>query len=147
VRKAPTYALESVLSDAMSICGDLTHIATRLYIADMRYRSIAVAVAVYLATLTVLSYVVWGPWEGVDPRTFSWWVTSLVLLFHVGVGFVIGRWWAVALPLVWALLSSGAGGYDTPLGIQILFQTFFLWGPALALGVAVSKLRRGTRSS
>jgi hypothetical protein len=102
----------------------------------------AVAVAVYLVAGAALSYLVWGPWEGVDPRPFSWWVISLVLAFHVAVGAAVGRWWALALPVAWAVISIPADGYDTPVATQIAFQTPFLWAPALAVGVAASKLAR-----
>jgi hypothetical protein len=105
----------------------------------MRYRR-TIAAAVYLAFGAAVSYLVWGPWGGVDPRPHSWWVYFLIIAFHTGVGLVIGRWWALALPLAWALLSLGAEGYDTPVWILIAFQTPFLWVPAIALGVAGSKL-------
>jgi hypothetical protein len=110
----------------------------------MRYKASAFVV-LYLGTGAALSYLVWGPWEGVDPRPFSWWVISLVFAFHVAVGAAIGRWWAVILPLVWALLSIPADGYDTPVWVQIAFQTFFLWAPALALGVASAQILRRMR--
>jgi len=97
------------------------------------------AALAYLACLLTLSYVVWGPWEGVDPRTRSWWVYLLVAVFHVLCGLVIARWWAVGLPLVWAAASIGAGGYDTPIALVIAFQTLFIWGPALAAGVAAGR--------
>jgi hypothetical protein len=87
-----------------------------------------------------LSYLVWGPWEGVDPRPHAWWVYGLVMAFHAGVGVAIGRWWALALPLAWAFLSLGADGYDSPVWIMIAFQTPFMWAPAIGLGVAVAKL-------
>jgi len=102
-------------------------------------------VILYLGTGAALSYLVWGRWEGVDPRPFSWWVIFLVFAFHVVVGVGIGRWWALGLPLVWALLSIPAEGYDTPVAVQIAFQTLFLWAPALAIGVAASKLARRKR--
>jgi hypothetical protein len=101
-----------------------------------------VAVAIYLAGGAALSYLVWGPWEGVDPRPFSWWVILLVLTFHVAVGAAVGRWWGLGLPLVWAVISVPADGYDTPVATQIAFQTLFLWAPALAVGIAGSKLAR-----
>jgi hypothetical protein len=102
----------------------------------------AVAVAVYVVAGAALSYLVWGPWEGVDPRPFSWWVISLVLAFHVVVGAAVGGWWALGLLVAWALISIPADGYDTPVATQIAFQTPFLWAPALAVGVAASKLAR-----
>jgi hypothetical protein len=155
--------------------GCLTHISDLLYIAWMRYRrSIAVAshfalpgrnritngrrpqngwrgralaVAVYLAAGAAVSYLVWGPWEGVDPWPFSFWVLGLLFVFHLFVGAAIGRWWAVLLPLAWALISFGAEGYDTPVAIVLLFQTPFLWAPALFVGVAGRKLAAAVRST
>ena len=98
------------------------------------------AVAVYLAATAAISYYVWGPWEGVDGRAHGWWAFAALALFHVAVGAAIARWWAVALPLAWALMSVGAGGYDTPVWIIVLFQAPFSWAPAVAIGVAARKL-------
>lgn len=65
-----------------------------------------------------------------------------MVAFHVAVGAAVGRWWALGLPLAWAVISIPADGYDTPVATQIAFQTLFLWAPALAVGVAASKLAR-----
>jgi hypothetical protein len=86
------------------------------------------AVVFYLGLGAAYSYLGWN-------QPYSWWVVSAFLLIHVVTGFLIGRWWAVLLPLVWALVSVGADGYDTPLHVIVLFQTPFFWAPALALGV------------
>lgn len=93
----------------------------------------AAAVLVYLGAGAAYSYLGWN-------QPFSWWVVSAFLLLHLATGFVIGRWWAVLLPLAWALVSIGAHGYDTPLRIIILFQTPLFWAPAIALGVALRRL-------
>jgi hypothetical protein len=84
-------------------------------------------VAVTLLTTSPLSYLVWGPWEGVDPHPFSWTVCAALLTFHA-LGAVIGRWWALALP---ACLGDHLGPR---------------W-PALAIGIAARKLydRAGPR--
>jgi hypothetical protein len=111
------------------------------------WRGRAVAVTVYLAAGAAVSYLVWGPWEGVDPWPFSFWVLGLLFVFHLFVGAAIGRWWAVVLPLAWALISLGAEGYDTPVSIVLLFQTPFLWAPALLVGVAGRKLATAVRST
>jgi hypothetical protein len=100
--------------------------------------SIAFSVA-YLGVGAAMSYLVWGPWEGVDPRPFAWWTLLGLAIFHVLVGFAIGRWWALALPLAWALLSLGAEGYDIPVTTQLLFQAP-LWISFLAVGVALRRL-------
>ena len=98
-----------------------------------------VAVVVYLAVGAAMSYLVWGPWEGVDPRPFAWWVILALALAHVSVGFAIGRWWAVLLPLAWAVLSLGAEGYDVPVTTQLLFQAPLFWMPSLGIGVALRR--------
>lgn len=104
------------------------------------------AVALYLAMGMAMSYLIWGPWEGVDPRPFAWWTTLALALFHALVGFLIGRWWAITLPLPWALLSLGAEGYDIPVTTQLLFQAPFLWIPALAVGIGARRLLPHLRS-
>jgi len=106
----------------------------------MRTAAVGIATVVYLAAGAAVSYLVWGPWEGVDPRPFAWWTLLSLAVFHVLVGFVIGRWWALALPLAWAALSIGAEGYDIPVTTQLLFQAPFLWIPSLALGVALRRV-------
>ncbi len=100
----------------------------------------AAAVTCYLGVGAAMSYLVWGPWEGVDPRPFAWWTLLALVLFHIAVGAAIGRWWALALPLAWALLSLGAEGYDIPVTTQLLFQAPFLWIPSLGLGLALRRL-------
>jgi hypothetical protein len=107
-------------------------------------RAIEVGVAaLYLGLTLTLSYAVWGPYEGVqhDPAWAAddrlW--PALVIL-HVAVGAAIGRWWALALPVAWALLSAPAGGYDTPVWIGIAFNLPFYWLPAIALGIAARKI-------
>jgi len=102
----------------------------------------AISIAIYLIVGAALSYLVWGPWEGVDPRPFAWWVLAAIAAFHVAVGAVIGRWWALALPLAWAGISIGAEGYDVPVATQILFQAPFIWIPSLALGIALRRVAR-----
>jgi hypothetical protein len=97
-------------------------------------------VLVYLAVGAAYSFLFWGPWDGTDPNPTSWWALSALLLFHVVMGAAIGRWWAILLPLAWSALSVSAEGYDTPVWAIILFQTPFVWAPALAVGVALRKL-------
>lgn len=100
------------------------------------------AVAVHLALTLTLSYVVWGPYDGLehDPEWASdhrLWPALVVL--HIAAGAAIGRWWAIALPIAWALLSVPAGGYDTPVWIGIAFNLPFFWLPATVLGIALRK--------
>ena len=94
----------------------------------------------YLGVGAAMSYLVWGPWEGIDPRPFAWWTLLTLVVFHVMIGLAIGRWWALVLPFAWALVSLGAEGYDIPVTTQLLFQAPFLWIPALALGVALRRI-------
>jgi hypothetical protein len=141
-------ALAQPLNAAYSFSRDLTHIANVVCIATMRLRRAYwtrvardAAVVLYLAITLTVSYVLWGPYDGVEPAwAFSWWMFGTLLCLHVVVGSVIGRWWAVALPVVWAFGSAWAEGYDTPVTTVILFQSAFFWIPALAIGVVLRKL-------
>jgi len=108
----------------------------------------AAAALVYLAAGAAYTYLVWGPWDGVgfDPTSSS--MLAVLVLLHIVVGAAIGRWWAVLLPLAWSILSVPAEGYDTPVWIIILFQTPFLWAPAVAFGVGLRWVaRRVARAS
>lgn len=102
------------------------------------------AVAVYLAATVFASYGVLADstWDR-EP-----WVLPALMVLHTGAGFAIGRWWALALPVAWALLSAGAEGYDTPVSVHVAYLTPFTWIPATAVGVAarrvVERRRRGT---
>jgi hypothetical protein len=98
------------------------------------------AAAAFLLVGAAMSYLVWGRWDGVDPRPFVWWTLLALAGFHVLTGFAIGRWWAVLLPLAWSAVSVGAGGYDIPVATQLLFQAPFFWMPALAAGVGLRKV-------
>jgi hypothetical protein len=106
-------------------------------------RAVEVGVGVlYLGLTLTLSYAVWGPYVGVqhDPA----WAADdrlwpVLVILHVAVGAAIGRWWALALPVAWALLSMPAGGYDMPVWVGIAFNLPFYWLPATALGVSVRK--------
>ena len=111
--------------------------------SDRTFRFVAAGVvSVYLALTLTLSYAVWAPYDGLehDPAWASddrLWPALVVL--HVVAGAAIGRWWALALPVVWALLSVPAGGYDTPVWIGIAFNLPFFWLPATLLGIALRK--------
>jgi hypothetical protein len=98
------------------------------------------ATAAYLAVTLTVSYAVWGPYDGVeyDPA----WADGPafyagLLAVHAAAGFLIGRWWALSLPLLWALLSIPAEGYDTPVVVGIAFGSVFFWIPAVLTGLAV----------
>ena len=114
--------------------------------------NVLTAAAVYLGLMLTLSYAVWGPYDGVehDPAWAAGdrlWPALFVL--HAAAGAAIGRWWALALPIAWALLSVSAGGYDTPVWVVIAFNLPLYWLPAVALGViarrivAAARLRSG----
>jgi len=64
---------------------------------------------------------------------------TLLLVFHVGAAALIGRWWALALPVAWVVLSVPADGYDTPVWVGIAFNLPLTWLPAMVLGLAVRK--------
>ena len=110
---------------------------------DLRNRpaaALGAAAAYFAATLTV-SYALWGPFDGVeyDPA----WATeprvwAALLVLHVLAGAAIGRWLALLLPPVWAVLSWPAEGYDTPVSVHVAFTTPY-WIPALAAGVLVRR--------
>ena len=106
------------------------------------------AIAAYLTATSLVSYLVWGPWDGVDPRPVSWWTYASLIVFHVVVGAAVARWRALALPLAWAAISFRAQGYDVPVSTAILLQTPFFWAPALLIGIVIRKAaaRRGRGS-
>jgi hypothetical protein len=94
----------------------------------------------YLGLCAAYSFLIWGPWDGTYGNPTSWRALGMIAILHVVAGAAIGRWWAILLPVGWALLSVPAEGYDTPVWIIILFQTPFFWAPALAVGVALRRL-------
>ncbi len=96
----------------------------------------------YLIVGACVTYLVWNRYDGVAWWPFSWPFVAALAVAHVLAGYLIVRWWALALPLGWAALSLGAEGYDTPVAILIAFQTPFLWLPALAVGVVAARARR-----
>ena len=104
----------------------------------------AVVVAYFAATLLV-TYLLWGPWDGMGDAYTGWSVLAPLLLVHVAVGAVLRRWWALLLPVAWAAFSIPADGYDTPVAIGIFFNTPFLWWPALVGGLASGKLLASRR--
>ena len=103
------------------------------------------AAALYLAVTLTVSYAMLGPYDGVEyePRwagTIAFEVALLAL--HVAAGAAIARWWALALPVAWALPSFGAEGYDTPVSAILLFHAPIFWIPAVAVGVGLAKVAR-----
>jgi hypothetical protein len=114
-----------------------------------------VVVVVYVAATLFVSYALWARdgaiWVDNPDTGFSWVFGGLVLL-HLAVGAIVGRWWIVGLPLVWLVLSLGAISPDgTPVGVELIFTSPFIWMPLLFVGVASRKLlsaaRRVSRSS
>jgi len=108
------------------------------------------AATTYLVATLWVSYAVWGPYDGVEYEPA--WAGELELgvalvLLHALVGALVGRWWALALPLAWIVLSLGAEGYDTPVPVLIAFTTPFYWAPAIAVGVAARKTGERIRRS
>jgi hypothetical protein len=100
------------------------------------------AATAYLIGALAVTYGIWGRHDGVgyEPAWVSesilW---TLLLVVHVGAGALIGRWWALALPVAWVVLSVPADGYDTPVSVGIAFNLPLTWLPALVLGLAVRK--------
>lgn len=101
-----------------------------------------VAAAAYLAGTTIVTYAVLAGATWDDHP----WVLPTLVLVHFAAGLAIGRWWALALPFAWALLSAGAEGYDTRASVVIAFFIPFTWLPATAAGVAVSRIVAWRRS-
>lgn len=101
-----------------------------------------VAAAAYLAGTTIVTYAVLA---GATWDDHPWLLPTLVLV-HFAAGLAIGRWWALALPFAWALLSAGAEGYDTRASVVIAFFIPFTWLPATAAGVAVRRIVAWRRS-
>jgi hypothetical protein len=96
------------------------------------------AVAAYLAVTLTVSYAAWGPYDGVEPdpqwaRGEGFFV--FLLAVHAIAGFAIRRWWALGLPILWALLSVPAGGYDLRVWVGIVFCAPFYWMPAVLVGL------------
>jgi hypothetical protein len=96
------------------------------------------AAAAYLAFTLWLSYGVWGPYDGVehDPS----WANGdgflvVLLVIHACVGAAVGRVWAIALPIAWAVLSVPADGYDAPVWALVV-SGLWLWIPAVLVGLA-----------
>ena len=102
----------------------------------------AAAALAYLVGALAVTYGIWDRYDGVgyEPAwvsELSLW--TLLLVVHVGAGALIGRWWALALPVAWVVLSVPADGYDTPVWVGIAFNLPLTWLPALVLGLAVRK--------
>ena len=95
----------------------------------------------YLAATGALAYGVWGRYDGVDPTwAFSAPVFVGLVVLHLAVGAIVGRWWVLVLPVVWSLVAAPAGGYDFPVSAAILAQAAFFWLPTLSVGVGLRRL-------
>jgi len=100
------------------------------------------AALAYLVGALAVTYGIWGRYDGfgyepVWVSELSLW--TLLLVVHVAAGALIGRWWALALPVAWVVLSVPADGYDMPVWVGIAFNLPLTWLPALVLGVAVRR--------
>jgi hypothetical protein len=101
-----------------------------------------------LVVVLVITYFVWeanGTFD--DEAGRGGWVLAVLVAAHVGAGVLIGRFWAVALPLAWAAIALPAtGDGETPPSLVLLFQAPFFWCPAILLGVLVRKAPRWWRA-
>ena len=63
-----------------------------------------VAAVMYLAAMTLLVYAVYNRGDA------GVWVLPVLMALQVAVGFAVGRWWALALPILVVLISVPAKG-------------------------------------
>ncbi len=111
----------------------------------MTRRTPLIAVVGYLGLMTLFIYGVAD--RGVDDGTE--WLFPFLVLLQIAVGFFVGRWWAVALPVLVVLISVPAGMPPiTPDNAEPL-PLWFGFGigacfaaPLVALGVLSRKLHR-----
>jgi hypothetical protein len=115
----------------------LTHISVLLYIALLRYTQ-SIAVGAYL-----VASLVWVYWILDRQLFFGSDVAAGIGLgvaatVHLGLGFVLARWWALALPFVPVLLAAPIGypsanrGEPLPIWLGLL-----LWAPVAIALVAI----------
>jgi hypothetical protein len=96
------------------------------------------AAIAYLALMTAWIY---GIFER-DAYYDAWWI-PLVLALHLVVGYVIGRWWAIALAAMVPVLAVPAGDAehgDTPTYVPMLWFAG-AYGALLAVGVLLARRR------
>ena len=85
----------------------------------------------YLAVMTLWIYGVANRW---DPGTGGW-LLPVVIVVQLLAGLVVGRWWAVFLPVLVLVVSIPAG--DPPITPQYA-EPFPIWfGLAIATPVAI----------
>jgi hypothetical protein len=98
----------------------------------------------YLAVTVTVSYALWARDDAVwfdNPESGISWTFGGLVLLHLAVGALVGRWSIALLPVVWAVLSFGAIGHDgTSVGFELVFTAPFIWMPLLLIGVAIRKL-------
>ena len=103
-------------------------------------QSLASATA-YLALMTIWIYAVVDRTEA--DRT-AWLLPALVLL-QIAVGFVVGRWWAVVLPLLLVPISIPAGYPPITPDSAEPFPVFFSVGVAAVFAVPLVVLGLAAR--
>jgi hypothetical protein len=125
-------------------------------IADMLYRqarSVATALAYVVATAV---WVYAGVEQQRDALEWPWFdwprIIVAVVVLHFAVGILIGRLWALALPLGAVLVAVPAGdfpgGYpEVPVWIWLAFTLFWAGVPALLAGMAVRAAARRRRAA
>lgn len=96
-------------------------------------------------TLYVLAMAAWVYGFAASGREIpSWVVVPLLLLpvaVHVGAGYVIGRWEALALAAVPVVLAVAAAGFGNALWIFLVLLMVFPGAPLIAAGVALRQWR------
>jgi hypothetical protein len=104
------------------------------------------AVVVYLAVMTIIVYPVF------DRGDAGIWVLPILVALHVAIGFAVGRWWAVVVPMLVVVISIPAGNppltHDNAEPFP-LFVTFALMAvlavPLVACGVMLRRVYEARR--
>ena len=102
-----------------------------------------------VAYLFLMTLVVYGAMNRWDPDSGRWlfWV---LILAQLAVGLLVGRWWALVLPLLIVLISVPAGyppdphGEGFPLWFSLAILSVFAI-PLVGAGVVAQKILDGRR--
>jgi hypothetical protein len=112
-------------------------------IAEVRYRRIvesraAITAAVYLIAMGLWIYVVMERQYFYGDDTTGYALLALLAAGNVVAGLLIGRWWALALPVLVVVLSVPAGYPDANRGEPWpIWASLALFTPITLLGVAI----------
>jgi hypothetical protein len=94
-------------------------------------RSSLIAALAYMAVMTVWVYGVVNQ-NGVESTS---WLLPVLAVVQVAAGFAVGRWWALALPLLLVAIAVPAGFPPTTPDNAEPFPIFFSIGFGALLGV------------